>query len=109
MGGRAKKGSLLNCGANLDRSEKLTSLVVGNATSQYVLKMYGHCHTNNLTWITYELFKTVLKLPDAKMDAAKRSSLLFIDKCPAHPPDTAFLCNIKIVFSLQIALATCSC
>jgi hypothetical protein len=48
--------------------------------------------------MTTDLFKTFLRLLDAKMGAANRKILLFTDKRPAHPPDTAFLHNIKVVF-----------
>jgi hypothetical protein len=50
--------------------------------------------------MTIDLFTTFLRSLDAKMGAASRKILLFIDKCPAHPPDITFLHNIKVVFFL---------
>jgi hypothetical protein len=32
------------------------------------------------------------------MGSSNRKVLLFVDKCPAHPPDTTFLKNVKVVF-----------
>jgi hypothetical protein len=49
--------------------------------------------TNKKAWMTMDIFKTFLKSLDAN-----RKILIFIDKCPAHPPDTDFLRNIKVVF-----------
>jgi hypothetical protein len=48
--------------------------------------------------MTTDLFKMFLRSLDAKIVAANRKILLFIDKCPAHPPDITFLHNIKVVF-----------
>jgi hypothetical protein len=53
---------------------------------------------NKNAWMTTDLFKMFLRSLDTKMGAANRKTLLFIDKCPAHHPDTAFLHNIKVVF-----------
>jgi hypothetical protein len=32
------------------------------------------------------------------MGSSNRKVLLFVDKCPAHPPDTTFFKNVKVVF-----------
>jgi hypothetical protein len=32
------------------------------------------------------------------MKSSSRNMLFFVDKCPAHPTDTTFLENIKVVF-----------
>jgi hypothetical protein len=32
------------------------------------------------------------------MGLSNRKVLLFVDKCPVHPPDTTFLKNVKVVF-----------
>ncbi|GBN15368.1 Tigger transposable element-derived protein 4 [Araneus ventricosus] len=43
-------------------------------------------------------FTDWLKGLDDKMRKQKRRIILFIDQCPAHPPDTNFLKNITVKF-----------
>lgn len=45
-----------------------------------------------------EIFLNFLREFDAKMGSAARKVLLFVDRCAAHPPDTSFLRNVKVVF-----------
>ena len=35
---------------------------------------------------------------DNVMKKRKQKILLFLDQCPAHPPDTDFLENVKVIF-----------
>jgi hypothetical protein len=101
-GGKKSKERLnaLLC-VNSDSSEKLPPLVVGKYAKPRCFKnvqtLPCKYSNNKNAWMALDLFKTFLRLLDAKMGAANKKTLLFIDKCPAHAPDTAFLHNIKVV------------
>jgi hypothetical protein len=56
---------------------------------------YAH---NNKAWVTMTIFLDVLKEFDARMGSAGRKVILFIDRCAAHPLNTPFLRNVKVVF-----------
>jgi hypothetical protein len=43
-------------------------------------------------------FVDFLQQFDGKVDSVNGKVLLFLDKCPAHPPDTKILKNIKVIF-----------
>ncbi|XP_071044164.1 tigger transposable element-derived protein 4-like [Parasteatoda tepidariorum] len=55
---------------------------------------------NKNAWMTTAIFTKWLKKLDNVMKRQKRKILLFIDQCPAHPPDTNFLENVKVQFFL---------
>jgi DNA-binding Lrp family transcriptional regulator len=91
---------LLCC--NESGTEKLTPLVIGKYKHprcfKHVLTLpctYG-CNSN--AWMTITIFEKFLQALDAKMGGQNRKILLLIDNCAAHPIDTAFLRNVKVVF-----------
>jgi hypothetical protein len=99
--------------ANSDGSENLTPLIIGKFAKPRCFKnvwaLPCKYTSNKNAWMTSGIFKTFLKSLDAKMGGANRKILLFIDKCPAQPPDTDFLRNIKVVFFFRlIVLVICS-
>ncbi|GBN23662.1 Tigger transposable element-derived protein 4 [Araneus ventricosus] len=54
--------------------------------------------SNKKSWMAMFLFTDWLKGLDNKMRKEKRRIILFIDQCPAHPPDSDFLKNITVKF-----------
>jgi hypothetical protein len=49
-------------------------------------------------WITTTIFTEFLRALDASMGVQGRNILLFVDNCAAHPQDTLFLRNVKVVY-----------
>ena len=87
---------------NCDGSEKITPLVVGKSKNPRCLKNVKTLpldyDANKKAWMTTEIFTRWLKKLDSVMKKQKRQILLFIDQCTAHPVDTDFLENIKVIF-----------
>ncbi|XP_021920213.1 tigger transposable element-derived protein 6-like [Zootermopsis nevadensis] len=54
-------------------------------------------HANKKAWMTTDIFTAFLSSLDASMGAQGRKILLFVDNCAAHPKDTTFLRNVKVV------------
>ncbi|KAJ1518785.1 hypothetical protein ONE63_011598 [Megalurothrips usitatus] len=52
----------------------------------------------NKACMTGPIFIEWLKSVDGKMRAQRRSVILFVDNCPAHPTDLDFLTNVKVEF-----------
>nr|XP_042897002.1 tigger transposable element-derived protein 4-like [Parasteatoda tepidariorum] len=102
-GGKKSKNRLtvLLC-ANSDGSEKSTPLVIGKSKNPRCLKNIRTLpldyDANKNAWMTTVIFTKWLKKLDNAMRRKKRKILLFIDQCPAHPPDTNFLENLKVHF-----------
>jgi hypothetical protein len=53
---------------------------------------------NRKAWVTQAIFTDYLRALDAKMSSQNRKILLFLDQCAAHPQDTCYLKNVKVVF-----------
>jgi len=53
---------------------------------------------NGKVWMTTEIFYSFLHSLDAQMGAQNRQIILFVDNCAAHPKDTSFLRNVKVVW-----------
>jgi hypothetical protein len=91
---------LLCC--NAEGTEKLAPLVIGKFVKPRCFKNISTLpckYTNNSNaWMTAKIFLDFLRQFDARMGSSNRKVLLFVDKCPAHPPDTTFLKNVKFVF-----------
>ncbi|GBM71388.1 Tigger transposable element-derived protein 4 [Araneus ventricosus] len=109
-GGSGKKNkvplTVILC-ANADGSEKLLPLIIGKSKKPRCFKNVKTLPTkylsNKKSWMTMSFFTDWLKGLDDKMRKQKSRIILFIDQCPAHPPDTDFLKNITVKFFLQIA------
>ena len=90
---------LLAC--NMTGNDKLDPFVIGKSKHPRCFK-----HTNVLSvlydanqsaWMTSNFFRNWLSRIDVRMRLRRRKILLFLDRCPAHPPDVR-LTNIEIVF-----------
>jgi len=53
---------------------------------------------NGKAWMMTEIFCSFLHSLDMQMGAQNRQIILFVDNCAAHPKDTSFLRNIKVVW-----------
>jgi hypothetical protein len=58
-----------------------------------------YTHNKN-AWMMTKIFVDFLCQFVALMDSSNRKVLFFMDKCPASPPDTTILKNIKVIFFL---------
>lgn len=102
-GGKHSKERLtvLLC-SNSDGSDKLQPWVIGKSQKprcfKNIKKLPVRYHANKNSWMTAELFLSFLRYLDSSMGAKCRKILLFLDNCPAHPPDTSMLRNVKVVF-----------
>jgi len=47
--------------------------------------------------MTTEIFCSFLLSLDVQIGAQNRQIILFVDNCAAHPKDTSFLRNVKVV------------
>jgi hypothetical protein len=102
-GGRKSRERLtvLLC-CNAEGTEKLAPLVIGKFAKPRCFKNISTLpckYTNNSdAWMTANIFLNFLCQFDARMGSSNRKVLLFVDKCPAHPPNRTFLENVKVVF-----------
>jgi hypothetical protein len=102
-GGKNSKESitvLLACIA--DGSDKLPPLFIGKSENPHCFTNVRQLPTkyvaNRKSWVTQAIFTDCLRALDAKMSSQNRKILLFLDQCAAHPQDTSFLKNVKVVF-----------
>jgi hypothetical protein len=101
-GGKLSKERLtvLLC-SNSDGSEKLPPLVIGKSCKprcfKHVKRLPCDYAAQRKAWMSGDRFTTWLKNLDAEMARKKRSILLLIDNCPAHPKDVS-LKNIRVEF-----------
>ena len=88
-------------GANMDGSEKLPLLMIGKSANprcfKNVKKKPVEYESNSKAWMTKIIFEKWLTKLDQRLRKEKRTILLFIDNCSAHPTDLSFT-NIKIIF-----------
>lgn len=101
-GGKLSKVRVtLLIGANMDGSEKLPLLMIGKSANPRCFKNIKNkpvqYESNAKAWMTTSIFEKVLSNLDLKFRKQKRTILLFIDNCTAHPVDTK-LTNIKVIF-----------
>jgi hypothetical protein len=91
---------LLCCSA--EGTGKLVLLVIGKFAKPRFFKNISTLpckYTNNSNaWMTANIFFHFLRQFDARMGSSNSKVLLFVDKCPAYPPDTTILKNVKVVF-----------
>lgn len=54
--------------------------------------------TNEKAWMTMTIFTEILRAVQASMGVQGRNVLLFLGNCDAHPQDTSFLRNVKVMY-----------
>lgn len=102
-GGKKSKDRLtvLLC-ANADGSEKIMPVVIGKSQKPRCMKNIKSLPVtylaNRKAWMSGEIFAEWLKKMDLSMKRQNRKILLFVDQCTAHPQETGFLQNIRIIF-----------
>jgi hypothetical protein len=86
---------------NSDGSDKQVPIFIGKSPKprcfKNVKKSAAKYHANNKVWMTTDIFSSFLLSLDASMGAQNRNILLFVDSCAAHPKDTWFLRNVKVI------------
>ncbi|XP_072145362.1 tigger transposable element-derived protein 6-like [Dermacentor andersoni] len=91
---------LLCC--NADGTEKLKPTVIGKYWKPRCFSRNPRLpviyKANKKAWMTGALFTELLTFLDARMRAANRRILLVLDNCAAHPVDTSWLQNVKVIF-----------
>jgi hypothetical protein len=85
---------------NSDGSDKHVPTVIGKSPKprcfKDIKKLHSKYHANNKAWMTTDFFLFMFSL-DASMGAQSRNILLFVDNCAAHPNDTSFVRNVKVI------------
>jgi len=84
-----------------DGSDKQVPIVIGKSPRpryfKNVKKSPTKYHANGKAWMTTKIFCSFLHSLDAQMGVQNRQIVLFVDNCAAHPKDTSFLRNVKVV------------
>jgi hypothetical protein len=87
---------------NSDGSDKQVPIVIGKFSNprcfKDVKKLPVKYHANSKAWMTTEIFCSFLHSLDMQMGAQNRKIILFVDNCAAHPKDTPFLRNVRVVW-----------
>jgi hypothetical protein len=94
------KVTVLLC-VNSDGSDKQVPIVIGKSPKprcfKDIKKLPSKYHANNKAWTTTHTFSSFLRSLDASMGVQNRNILLFVDNCAAHPKNTSFLRNVKVI------------
>ena len=91
FGGKKAKErlSVLLC-SNMDGSDFLKPLVIGKYEKPRCFKGVNSLpviyRANKRAWMTSVIFTEWLRIVDRQMVSQKRSILMFVDNCAAHPP-----------------------
>jgi hypothetical protein len=76
-------------------------IVIGKAPKprcfKNVKKLPIKYHAKSKAWMMTEIFCSFLHSLDAEMGAQNRQIILFVENCAAHPKDTPFLRNVRVV------------
>jgi hypothetical protein len=102
-GGKHSKDRLtvLLC-VNSDGIDKQVPIVIGKSSKprcfKDVQKLPIKYHANSKAWMTTEIFCSFLCSLDTQMRAQNRKIILFVGNCAAHPKDTPFLQNVRVVW-----------
>jgi hypothetical protein len=87
---------------NSDDSDKQVPIMVGKSMKprcfKNIKKLPVKYYANKKAWMTMTIFMEFLRALDASMGAQGRNILLFVDNSDAHPQDTSFLRNVKVVY-----------
>ena len=91
-----KRLTVLLC-VNSDESDKQVPIVIGKSPIPSASRMLKNCQLNT-TWTVkhgrqQRFFCSFLH----NLEAQNRQIILFVDNCAAHPKDTSFLRNVKVV------------
>ena len=99
-GKHSKERITVLVGANVE-GEKLPLLVIGKSKNPRCFKNVKsfpvQYTSSSKAWINSSIFESWLRKLDLKFRQEKRSILLFLDNCPAHPIIDG-LTNIKVAF-----------
>jgi hypothetical protein len=110
-GGKHSKDRLtvLLC-VNSDGSDRQVLIVIGKSPKpkcfKNVKKLPIKYHANSKAWMMTEIFCSFLHSLDVQMGAQNRQIILFVDNCAAHPKDTPFLRNVRVVRYLANCTST---
>ena len=100
-GKHSKERMTVLVGANADGTEKLSFLVIGKSKQPLCFKNVRFLPTvydfSSKAWMTSGIFESWLCKLDNKFQRQKRSILLTVDNCPAHPIVSRFR-NVKLAF-----------
>jgi hypothetical protein len=101
-GKNSKERIMVLLACNADGTDKLPPLVIGKSENRCCFKNVRQLHTkyvaNRKTWVAQAIFTDYLRALDAKMSSQNRKILLFLDQCAAHPQNTSYLKNVKVVY-----------
>jgi hypothetical protein len=100
-GKNSKKRITVVLDRNADGTDKLPPVVIGKSENPCCFKNVRQLPTkyvaNRKAWVTQAIFIDYFRALDAKMSSQNRKILLFLDQCAAHPQDTSYLKNVKVV------------
>jgi hypothetical protein len=100
-GGKHSKDRLIVLCVNSDGSDKQELTVIGKSPKprcfNNIKKLPTKYHANGKPWMMIEIYCSFLRSLDVQMGAQNRQIILFVDNCAAHPKDTFFLRNVKVV------------
>jgi hypothetical protein len=99
---KSKKHFIVLLCSSADGLEKLNPSVIVKLAKLSCFKTIStlpckYTDSKNL-WMVTKIFVDFLNQSDSRMGFSKRKVLLFLEKCPAHPPDTTVLKNTKVIF-----------
>jgi hypothetical protein len=106
-GKNSKKWIIVLLACNDNGTDRLPPLVIGKSEHPCYLKMSESSPQNMWPTGKHGLHRLSLqtRVLDGKMTSQNRKILFIVDQCAAHPQDTSYLENVKLVFSPQTALA----
>ncbi|NXT18680.1 TIGD4 protein, partial [Syrrhaptes paradoxus] len=88
-------------GTNMDGSEKLPLLVIGENKSQHCFKdmklLPVDYEANDMAWMTSEVFERWMHKLDDRFQAQQRQIVILVDSLPAHT-EVKNLKSVKLVF-----------
>ena len=100
-GKHSKERITVLVGANVDGSEKLPLFVIGKSKKPRCFKnvrsLPVQYDASRKAWMTSSIFETWIRNLDRQFSRQKRSVLMILDNCPAHPIIEG-LTNTKLAF-----------
>ncbi|NWU70485.1 TIGD4 protein, partial [Pterocles burchelli] len=97
----SKERITIAVGTNMDGSEKLPLLVIGENKSQHCFKdlklLPVDYEANDMAWMTSEVFERWMHKLDAIFQAQQRQIVILVDSLPAHT-EVKNLKSVKLVF-----------
>jgi hypothetical protein len=91
-------------GCNADGTGKFPPLHTGKSENTccfiYVRKLPTKYAANRKAWVTQASFTDYVRALDAKISSQNRKILLLVNQCAAHPQDTSYIKNVKVMLFL---------